>query len=217
MGDILKLIITENPGIVNIIFTAVLLPLGILYLTNSHARKLKEVEKKLEIKYKSKDDVREQEKNVYAGLSKILFEVQQLHVSLSGTCVDSSCIKNGLDRFDTEISKCHGEISKNMLYLSSNSINLIYQFYNTIGQLKIQLQELDSRSEYGLANATVYFSAQNLAENIIEIQELFLSERIDLKVYFDKTKQEMMKYCCGKEPPKELRDKYEQLKEALSQ
>lgn len=47
-----------------------------------------------------------------------------------------------------------------------DSINLIYDFYNTIGQLKIQLQELEKQKEYSLANITVYYSAQNLAVTI---------------------------------------------------
>ncbi len=210
-----KLIIENNPGLINIILTGVFLPLGILWLTNRHNRKLKEMERKLELQYKSKDDIREQEKKVYSSLSKILFDVQQLHVSLSGTCVDTSCIENGLKKFDTEISKCHDDIADNMLYLSSGSINLIYQFYNIIGQLKIQLQELDKRKEHSMANVAVFYSSQALADTVITIQELFISQRSDLKVQFDKTKQHMMRYCCGQEPPKELKEKYEALRTTM--
>jgi len=120
MEEIFKLIIEKNPGLINIILTGVFLPLGILWLTNRHSRKLKETEKNVELKYKSKDDIREQEKRVYSSLSKILFDVQQLHVSLSGTCVDTSCIENGLKKFDSSISKCHDDIANNMLYVSIN-------------------------------------------------------------------------------------------------
>lgn len=102
-----------------------------------------------------------------------------------------------------------------MLYLSSDAINLIYQFYNIIGQLKIQLQELDKRKEYTMANVTVFYSSQALADTVIEIQDLFISQRSDLKVQFDKTKQQMMRYCCGQEPPKELKEKYETLKTTM--
>lgn len=217
MEDIIKLIIDKNPGLINIILTGVLLPLGILWLTNRHNRKMKETEKGLDLQYKSKDDIREQEKKVYASLSKILFDVQQLHVALSGTCVDTNCIENGLKKFDTEISKCHDDIANNMLYLSSEAINLIYQFYNIIGQLKIQLQELDKRKEYQMANVTVFYSSQALADTVISIQDLFISQRSELKVQFDKTKQQMMKYCCGQEPPKELKDKYDALKTVMMQ
>jgi len=104
-----------------------------------------------------------------------------------------------------------------MLYLSSNAINLIYQFYNTIGQLKIELQELDRRKAYQLANATVYYSSQFLAESLINVQELFISQRSELRVEFDKTKQEMMKYCCGQEPPQEIKEQYEKLKATMLQ
>lgn len=215
MKEVFKLIIQQNPGLITVILTSVVLPISILWLTNRHNRKLKELEKNVDLKFKTKDDIREQEKKVYASLSKILFDVQQLHVSLSGTCVDATCIVDALNSFDRSVSKCHEDISNNMLYLSSNSINLIYDFYNSIGQLKIQLQELDKKKEYSLANVTVYYAAQNLADTLISIQELFISQRSDLKVEFDKLKQEKMRYCCGQEPPKQLKEKYETLKATM--
>ena len=215
MNETFRLIIEKNPGILTILLSGVILPLGILWLTNRHNRKIKKIEKDLDLQYKSKDDIREQEKRVYSSLSKILFDVQQLHVSLSGTCIDTSCIQNGLQKFDTSISKCHDDIANNMLFLSSKSINLIYMFYNIIGQLKIQLQEIDKRKDYEMANVTVYYSSQQLADTLIEIQDLFISQRSDLKVQFDKTKQQMMKYCCGQEPPEKLKQKYEDLKATM--
>lgn len=127
----------------------------------------------------------------------------------------TSCIVDALKKFDTSVSKCHTDIADNMLYLSSETINLIYHFYNTIGQLKIQLQELDKTKEYSLANVTVYYSAQSLADTLIQIQELFISQRSDLKVQFDRLRQEKMRYCCGQEPPKELKEKYEQLRTTM--
>ncbi|MEQ8414115.1 MAG: hypothetical protein RIB71_06600 [Imperialibacter sp.] len=210
--EIIKLILEQNPGIVTVLITGLILPISILWLNNKNNRKLKELEKSIDVKFKTKDEIREQEKKVYSSLSKILFDVQQLHVSLSGNCVDTSCIIDALKRFDISVSNCHTEIADNMLYLSSDSINLIYGFYNTIGQLKIQLQELDRQSEYNLANVTVYYSAQELADALIQIQELFISQRSDLKVEFDKLRQEKMRYCCGQEPPKELKEKYESLR-----
>jgi hypothetical protein len=215
MKEILKLIIQENPGLVNIIITSLLLPIAILWLTNRHNRKLKEIEKKLDLNYKTKDDIREQEKKVYSSLSKILFIVQQLHVSLSGTCVGTTCISEALRKFDSSVNKCHDDISNNLLYLSSESINLIYEFYNQIGQLKIQLQQLDKQKEYSLAHVTVYYSSQNIADTLIQIQELFISQRSDLKIEFDKLKQEKMKYCCGQEPPADLKDRYETVKATM--
>jgi len=77
------------------------------------------------------------------------------------------------------------------------------------------LQELEKQKEYNLANVTVYYSAQNLADTLIQIQELFISQRSDLKVEFDKLRQEKMRYCCGQEPPKELKEKYEKLRTAM--
>lgn len=205
----------KNPGLVNIVLTGVLLPLGILWLTNRHTRKMKEIEKRIDLKYKAEDEVREQEKKVFSSLSKILFDVQQLHVSLSGTCIDSSCIENGLKRFDAAVSKCHEDISNNMLTLSSPVINLIYKFYSGIGDLKIQLQELDKSKTYDMAHVAVYYSSQELADSIIDIQELFVAQRTELRAQFNKAQQEMMKYCCGSMPPAELQQRYDSLREAI--
>jgi len=105
MNEIVRIILEKNPGLVNILLTGVILSFGILWLTNRSNRKLKEVEKNVELKYKTKDDLREQEKKVYSSLSKILFDVQQLHVSLSGPCVDANCIVDSLKKFDTSVSK----------------------------------------------------------------------------------------------------------------
>jgi len=217
MEEIIKLILEQNPGLVTVVLIGVLLPIAILWLANRNNRKLKELEKSIDLKFKAKNDMREQEKRVYSSLSKILFVVQQLQVSLSGTCVDTSCIIDALKKFDNSVSKCHKDIADNMLYLSSDTINLIYDFYNTIGQLKIQLQELDKKKEYSLANVTVYYSAQSLADTLIQIQELFISQRSDLKVQFDKLRQEKMRYCCGLKPPKEQKEKYEQLRTTMKE
>jgi hypothetical protein len=203
--EILKILIP-------LLLTGIILPLSLVGLNNSHNRKMKELEKNLELKFKTKDDVRDQEKRVYSSLSRILFDVQQLHVSLSGTCVDTSCINDSLKRFDESVNKCHENIADNMLYLSSDSINFIYDFYNNIGQLKIQLKELDRKKEYSLAHVFVYYSSQNLADILIQIQELFISQRSDLKVEFNRLKQENMRNCCGQRPPKELEEKYVKLK-----
>lgn len=215
MNEIVKLVLEKNPGLVNIFLTGLLLPFGILFLTNRNNRKMKQIEKNLDLQYKSKEDIRSQEKKVYASLSKILFDVQQLHVSLSGTCVDTNCIVDSLKRFDQSVSRCHDEIADNMLYLSSTAINLIYQFYSKIGELKIQLQELDKRKEYDMAHVTVYYSSPQLADSLIDIQDLFTSQRSDLKVQFNRAHQQMMRYCCGDEPPAELKKRYEELRAAV--
>jgi hypothetical protein len=129
-NDTLQLLLDKNPGLLSILFTGVLLPLGILWLTNRHNRKQKESEKSLDIKYNSKEDLRHQKRMIYASLSKILFDLQQLHTSLSDTATDSDSIINAIKRFEVSISKYHGDISNNMLYLSSPVINLIYKFYS---------------------------------------------------------------------------------------
>jgi hypothetical protein len=214
--DSLRLILDKNPGMLNILLTGVLLPLGILWLTNRHNRMQRETEKSVKSKYKSKVNLWQQEKTVYSSLSKILFDIQQLHSSLSGTCINNDCITNSLLKFNESVSKYYGDISNNMLYLSSEVINLVFKFYNQMNKLKIELVEFNNRKAFDIAPVLVFYSSQILADTIIEIQEIFMKERSELKVRFDKKQQEMMRNCCGSPPPEALKKKYEQLKQSVN-
>lgn len=210
-----KALFENNPGILTIFLTGIIFPLVFVFLNNRHARKMKETERKLDLNYQAKEDVRKQEKLVYSSLSKILFDVQQLHVSLSGSCVDKNCIPDALKKFDDSVNKCHDVIADNMLYLSSKAINQVYNFYNQISDLKIRLKKLNEGQHFDLAHVAVYYSSQDLANTVIGLQELFVKEKSELHIEFDKTQQEMMKYCCGQEPPAELKEKYNKLKNSL--
>jgi hypothetical protein len=215
MGETLRLIFDKNPGLLNIFFTGLMLPLGILWLTNRHSRKQRESEKSTENRFNTREGQRHQERIVYSSLSKILFDIQQLHGSLSGKLIDSNIISNAVKKFDESVSKYHGDISNNMLYLSSPVINLIYKFYTQISELKSELRELNERKAFDLAAVSVYYFSQDLAETVIQVQELFVKELSILKVHFDKTEQEMMKHFCGLPPGESLKNKYDQFKKTL--
>jgi septal ring factor EnvC (AmiA/AmiB activator) len=211
----LEIILKNNPGLFTILITGLLLPIGLVIINNRSNRKLKETEKELEIKYNDKKDIRQHEKIVYSSLSKVLFDVQQLHVSLSGSCVDENCITKSLSKFDSTIEKYHEEISNNMLFLSSEVIDLIYKFYKEISELKIELSELNNNKKFDVAHVAVYYKATTLAEIIILIQEKFLSDKTDLKIEFDKSKQDSMKNCCGRPPSKKQSEEYKKNKATL--
>lgn len=204
----LEIILKNNPGLLTIILTGLLLPIGLVWINNRNTRKIKELEKELDEKYKVKDDLKTQEKSVYASLSKILFDVQQLHVSLSGSCVDKNCIENAIIKFDSSLTKYHEEISNNLLYMPSAIINNIYEFYSKISDLKITLKEFNDTKNFEMAHVSAYMYSTELAEILITIQDLMVSQNALLKKNFSKTQQDMMKYCCGRKPPKELVDKY---------
>ncbi len=214
-NETLRLIFEKNPGLFNILLTGVLLPMGILWLTNRHNRKQRESEKSLESKYNSKINLRKQERIVYASLLKILFEVQQLYISLEGKIVSANVIINALGKFEESVYRYHGDISNNMLYLSSSSINLIYKFYQQMSNLRIELMKLSENTEYDMATIVLFDSSQLMANSIIEIQEMFMKERPELKVQFNKTQQDEMKNLCGLPPSKEKREKYEKQKQSL--
>jgi Mg2+ and Co2+ transporter CorA len=210
-----QILLENNPGIGTILITALLLPLFMLWLNNRHQRKMKELEKELDVKYSSTEDLRLQEKRVYASLSKILFDVQQLYVALSGSCVDKDCINNAVKRFDESITKYHDQISDNLLYLSSEVINKIYTFYNQVSDLKIDLMELNDNNNFEMAHVCVFQSSENLANTVIDLQEKLVKKRTNIQVDFDRSKQEMMKYCCGRMPPKDVIEQYKKLREQM--
>lgn len=203
-----EILLENNPGVITILITGLILPLALIFLNNWNSVKLKRLEKELENNNKKDDIIKNQERGVYASLSKILFDVQQLHVSLSGTCVDKNCIDSSLKKFDESILKYHEEIANNMLYMPSNIINYVYEFYGKISDLKITLKELNEANDYDMAHVSVYMNSMELADILINIQEEFLQKDKELKADFDKTAQEMMKYCCGRKPPEKLFNKF---------
>lgn len=216
-----EILLTNNPGIVTILITGLILPITLVYLNNRNTVKLKKIEKNLENENKKEDLIKNQERNVYASLSKILFDVQQLHVSLSGSCIDQNCIESSLKKFDESIIKYHEEIANNMLYMPSSVINFVYEFYGKISDLKVTLKELNESKDFDMAHVSVYMYSTELADILINIQEEFLQKDEKLKAEFDKTAQEMMKYCCGRKPPEELFNRfieqYQKIKPSITQ
>ncbi|TAF76454.1 MAG: hypothetical protein EAZ53_04165 [Bacteroidetes bacterium] len=207
LEKIINLLI-DKPEILVTILSGFLLPVILVWLNNYYNLKQKDREKQLDVKYNTQSEQKNQERAVYSSLSKILFDVQQLHVSLSGTCIDKNCIENALTKFDTSVTKYHEEISNNLLYMPSKVIDLIYKFYSKISDLKIALKEFNNTKNYEMAHVSVYMDSSELAEILIDIQEYFILKDDKLVKDFDKTQQEMMRYCCGRKPPQDLFGKY---------
>ena len=207
---------TEKPEIVVTVLCGFLLPIALVWLNNYYNLKGKNKERELDAKFNAKEELRKQEKAVYGSLSKMLFDVQQLHVSLSGSCVDENCIKDAVEKFDKSVTKYHDELSNNLLYMSSPVINDIYLFYNKLSDLKLGLKDFNDSKNFEMAHVLVYFYSTELAKILIDIQDRLLKTRTDLNIEFDRTKQEMMMYCCGTKPPQELIDKFQKLQGGLN-
>lgn len=86
------------------------------------------------------------------------------------------------------------------IYLPLLSIVYIY-FTIKISELKINLKALHERQQFDLAHVAVDYHRKKKSE---------------LQITFNKATQERMGYCCGLEPPKELKRRFETLKNALS-
>ena len=70
------------------------------------------------------------------------------------------------------------------------------------------MKEFNEANDYDMAHVSVYVNSIELADILINIQEEFIKKDKKLVADFDKTAQEMMKYCCGRKPPEKLFDKF---------
>lgn len=226
MKELVLELLRTNPGVANTALTAVLLPLVILWMTNRHNRKLKERDHKSELKraefmkrlegaVNENMQKADHERLVHSSLIKILFEVQALHIALSGSCVDYKCIDEAMDKFKTSLAKYQQAIADNQLLLSSTVTNLLYRFYRVIGQVLIELKNLKDAQQYDLAVACVYESAQELADAIIAIQDEFNKRRADVEEEFVNADLGHFRQCCGAAPSEEVMRRYRAAKEKM--
>jgi len=213
---------------------AVILPIVILYLTNRNSRKIKKLElehasqlklleqqhdlsrlseaRRIENSFITKNERQGHEKLVHTTLIKILFEVQRLHINLSGNCVDFKCIDDCTKEFKETFTKYQNIIAENQIYLSSHITNTLYKFYKRLGELLIELKDIQTTKNFDLAIVAVYEASTELADYIIQIQGEFVSKRADLENEFNSIELEDFKACCGKQPPEQDRTRYYQLK-----
>ena len=198
----------------------------IVLLNNSHNRKIKKIElendltkerekHKNELKSTSIKETNDYEKIVHSSLIKILFEVQKLHISLSGKCDDYTCINSATSDFINMFTKYQTIIAESQIFLSSFCTNKIYKFYNILSDLLIELKNIQYKEKYEFAIVSVNEHSKELAQVIIEIQEHFVNKREELKKEFDKIELTDFSSCCGLQPPKELKEQYYNMRKEL--
>src|SRR5690606_8446460 len=130
MQELLIELLRTNPGIGTVALTAVILPLTILWMTNRQNRKLKDRDYENELKRAefmknlegtTTEGIKkaDHERLVHSSLVKILFDVQTLHIALSGSCVDYKCVDDAMERFRVSFAKYQEAIADNQLFLSS--------------------------------------------------------------------------------------------------
>lgn len=205
------------------VLPAVILPIVILAVTLRNTRKNKELDQKHEIsKLKAAKDVearftvdeerRLHEKEVYASLLKILFEIQKLHIELSGNCVNYDCIDTAVSSFKESLTKYQTKISDNQIYLTAASTNLLYGFYKAIGELLIALKKVKDEGKFHLAIVCVHGYSQQLAIGILQLKFGF-----DPDIAERQSDEQLQKEygnfisCCGMEPTMELVREYNDL------
>ncbi|GAA0189254.1 hypothetical protein GCM10009122_49200 [Fulvivirga kasyanovii] len=211
--------ISEHPEIVVTVLSGFLLPIILVWLNNRYNLKTKEKEQEITREFKFTDEQVSHEKIIHSSLVKILFEIQKLYISLS--CdpeKEKDCIVDASKEFQSCFAKYQGIISDNQIFLESQVVNELYKFYNTIGEILVELNQIRQNDDQEIARICVYDRSQELADIILNIQEIFVGKRQnlfgDLKVIREEMKE--FKTCCGPPPPGELRDRYDKVMKELN-
>ena len=226
MKEVILELLRSNPGIGTVALSAFVLPLAVLWITNRHTRRLKRIEHENDLKRAQFDKDLEgttsekrlkadHERLVHASLVKILFDVQKLHIALSGKCVDYKCLDEAVDKFQLSFSRYQEAIADNQLFLSSKVTNLLYRFYQLLGQLLVELKDLKDSKQFDLSVVAVYSSSQQLADSVIVIQDEFNSHRKAVEERFAQADLSNFRQCCGQPPPNYLQERYDRAKEKL--
>lgn len=219
-------LLIENPIILTTLATGLCLPTVILFLNNRQALKIKrlenelalskiETEKKTQSKYEVDQQRRQHQNVVLSSLTKLLFEVQRLHIELSSKCDSQGCIDGALSKFNEAFGTYQATISDNQIYLSPDQINNIYGFYSSLSELLIMLNDIKDGGHYELAIVPVHQTAKRLADDIISTHKTMLEERNELTDKFDRAKFEKMRNCCGRSPSPQLVARFESLRRAV--
>ena len=177
-----------------IIGPSVILPIFILWMTNRNARKNREIEQEFELKKLQKNKELDVDYSielnrkkhhiiVHSALVNILFDIQKLHISLSGHCSDVSCIDDAMKEFQNKFTEQQAKISEYQIFLSSNITNRLYKFYSLLGELAVELREIKESKQFEIAIASVYNYSVRLAEEIdyLKAQNDSLSQEIVVK------------------------------------
>ncbi|MEM6632720.1 MAG: hypothetical protein AAF694_23820, partial [Bacteroidota bacterium] len=190
--------ISEHPEIVVTVLSGFLLPIILVWLNNRYNLKTKEKEQELTREFKFSDEQVSHEKIIHSSLVKILFEIQKLYISLS--CdpeKEQDCIVDASKEFQTCFAKYQGIISDNQIFLQSKVVNELYRFYNVIGEILVELNQIRQTGEQEIARVCVYDRSQELADIILNIQEIFVGKRKNLFGDLKVIREEMKEFKTG--------------------
>ncbi|MBK8497522.1 MAG: hypothetical protein IPL52_01570 [Flavobacteriales bacterium] len=207
------------------VLPSVVIPLVIIAMNNAHNRKTRaseqafqlsmvSAEKNVASEFTVQEERRVHEKEVYASMLKILFEVQRLHIDLSGNCVDYKCIDSAVSNFKIALTTYQARISDNQIYLTPEATNELYGFYQQVGDLLTELKEIQDKQKYHLAIASVYYNSRELAMATLLLRINFA----DVTAPQDEegvAEELAVKYknfinCCGRVPRLAIMKEYEE-------
>jgi hypothetical protein len=213
MMEYFKNLFSMHPELLVTILSGFLLPLFLVRMNYMYNLKSKDQEKQLEQAHSINLERINHEKVIHSSLVKILFEIQKLYISLSCDPVSEECVVSATRDFQSCFSKHQATISDNQIFLESNVINELYGFYNNVGKILIELNEINASGNREIAKVCVYNNSQLLADSILNIQEVFIKKRENLFGELKLLREEMknFKTCCGPPPSVEQSAKYQEI------
>lgn len=215
-------IILQTLDTLKFVTPCVVLPILILWITKSAYRKIRENDQKFELeklernKQLGVDLYFERMRNDYDArlngyLLKILFDIQKLQVSFAGK-IDGRHVNRGLSDFQKKYKENQSEIAEFQFYLSPNLSNNLFKFFSKVNEFLVEIKEIKDLKKYELTAVSVYHFSIQLAEEIIETQNLLVKEKGYSNVEIKFLDIPYFKKSCGELPPVSILQEYEELR-----
>jgi len=223
--------------LLEVIGPVLLLPIGILWLTNRHTRSLsrEEHERRLEadsanrlanVKDSDSSSLLDRNKRVIAAMYQLLTVLQLRHVQAQcvGTTDPSSCMGIDNSGLQEAIVDAQEIFSSEFLFIGSKMIDQIYTLLARITELMVDLVELeasDAMEKASIEQVLIYEAAESCADVIAAVHESLVAEQIkankgrrELLVREFSAKQiDNMRGCCGVTPSAAQRARADQFKQ----
>lgn len=223
--------------LLEVIGPTLLLPIGILWLTNRHTRSLSREEHDRRLKADSanrlatvKDSdtstLLDRNKRVIAAMYQLLTVLQLRHVQAQCVSASDPTTCMGIDNSGLQeaIVEAQQTFSSEFLFIGSDMIDRIYTLLARVTELMVDLVDLETSSEVQKASVEqvlIYEAAESCADIIAAVHENLVKEQVsankgrrDLLVReFSAKEIDNMRGCCGVAPSAAQRARAEKFKQ----
>ena len=169
------------------VIPCVVLPLLVLWITRRAYRKNRENERRFELEKMNRNKQlgvdlyfekmrNDHDARLYGYLLRILFDLQKVHISLSGQ-IDGRHVSRAMNNFQKKFKEYQSEIAEFQFYLSPNLTNQLYKYFGQVNEFLIEGKEIKDLKEYQLVPVSAYHYSIRLAREILETHNLLVEEK----------------------------------------